>query len=167
MHLWNGGTTVWASPEFIKFRKWGRDLILQFVSRVLRESLRVTVPDITLYLVLVLRNHWKKSVGGMSSPRLQHTTGGGLNAFRASKPVLFTNKMQRWMNHRLSPTCWHTQPLKHMPEETHALTRQDWLVHTLRANLSSPSALCSIRCGPLRYLNKPASVLCLNTLADW
>lgn len=47
----------------------------------------------------------------MSSPWLQHTPGGGRNASRASKPVLFTNKMQLWMNHRLSPTCWHTHPL--------------------------------------------------------
>ncbi len=63
-------------------------VILQFVSR------RVTAPNISLRLALVLRNPWKKSVRGMSSPRLQHTTGGGLNTSGASKPVLFTNKMQ-------------------------------------------------------------------------
>lgn len=80
-------------------------MMIEFVSR------RVTAPDISLCLVLVLRNPWKKSVRGMSSPRLQHTTGGGLNASGASKPVLFTNKMQLWMNHRLCPTCWHMHPL--------------------------------------------------------
>lgn len=74
----------------------------------------------------------------MSSPRLQHTTGGGLNSFRASKPVLFANKMQLWVNHRLSPTCWHMHP---HTQETHALTRQDRLVHAFHAKLSSPSVL--------------------------
>lgn len=79
----------------------------------------------------------------MSSPRLQHTTGGGLNAFRASKPVLLTNKMQLWMNHRLSPTCWHMHPLTHRREGTHALTRHNRLVHVFHAKLSSPPFQCS------------------------
>lgn len=77
--------------------------------------LKVTSPDITLSLSFLVWWHpWKKFVRGMSSPRLQHTTGGGLNAFRASKPVLFPNKLNE------PPLFSHL--LTHAPTQTHTGT---------------------------------------------
>lgn len=126
-------------------------MILQFTSTVLRFStLRVAAADATLCLAVGLRNPWKKSAGGMSSPWLQHTPGGGRNASRASKPVLLTNKMQLWMNHRLSPTCWHTHPLTHTQAggHTHALTRQDRLFHVFQTLITFFSATWNAKIWP-------------------
>lgn len=93
----------------------------------------------------------------MSSPRLQHTTGGGLNSLRASKPVLFANKMQLWVNHRLSPTCWHMHPhthRKHMP----------WHGGIGSSTRFMPNSHHLLFCEPLKHLNESGPMF---TLSGW
>lgn len=129
-----------------------------------KESLRV--PNITLYLVLGLRNPWKMSVRGTPSPRLRHAhKGGGLNAFRASKPVLFTNKMQLWVNHCLSPTCWHMHPLM-LRWSTCFDTAPLTVFH---AKLSSLFLALSMDCIWVIAMQRTQinHVSCLHTLVDW